>query len=220
MIPSCTPGDVRVSYTVQDPKQISVLGKVSSSSTSTLLQPNISVEPQKFRNGINIGFVHVGAKSVHEMILAEDSDSFWLAICFRILFLLIWCTTMSRLLGAYFGRSIANSQLSTHIACVVSLWCASVGAIWVHYWGIGFSLSSSEPSSVDTLFLILTSVALLWFVVTQYPPPRSNSLPGWNAVWCMTGRWVGTPPSWRVEKGYTSTASSSARYPTKSEKQI
>lgn len=227
LIPSCTTGDVRVHYTIQDPKQISVLGKVSSSSsTSTLLQPNISIEPQQFKNGINIGFVHAGAKSVQQMILAEDSDSFWFATIFRVLFLLVWCTTMSRLLGAYNGRSVAKSHLSTHVSCVISLWSATIGAIWVHYWGIGISMSSSsEPSSVDTLFLILTSVVLLWFVVTQHPPPRSNSLPGWNAVWCMIGRWVGTPPSWRVEKGYTTPASSSSssadyQYPSKQKKQL
>jgi len=194
IMPSCTSGDIRVWYQVQDPKTVSFLGQATS--FASFSQTNtVTVEPHRAQNGVSVGFVHVGAQSVEEMIVAEDSDSWWQAFIPRI-FLILWSISLSRLIGAVIGRNVSNAKRPTQVASAGAVWCGVVGISWVFIWGY----------SLDTVFMILLCLGLL-FVVKQFPPPLSESTAGLKAGWCMLARWAHLPPKWRIEDTYQKKAS-------------
>ena len=142
------------------------------------------------QSGVNIGFIHVGVQSAVEMVIAEESDSWWQALVFRIC-LILFSVPLSRMLGAMLGKNVSNAKLATQIACVGVVWCGIIGTSWMYIWGY----------SVDTIFMILGCLALS-SVVVQFPPPQSNSIPGLRAGWCILARWVNLPPEWRIEDLY------------------
>lgn len=190
IMPSCTAGDVRVWYQVQDPATVSFIGQVGDIQDMLLAAKTVTIEPHVMQSGVLIGFVHAGVHSTEEMVIAEDSDSLWQAFMFRMSLLLL-SVPLSRLLGAVLGKNISNAKLASQIACVGVVWCGIIGASWMFIWGY----------SVDTIFMILSCLALS-SVVVQFPPPQSNSVQGLRAGWCILARWMNVPPEWRAEDSY------------------
>jgi hypothetical protein len=162
LMPSCEAGDIRVSYTVNDPSTVSILGKPKAATASS----EIVVEPYETTNGMDLGLVHNGIASAAEMLLAEDKDSWWMANYMRIIFL-VYAIFASRYLGsALFRRDVSMAKIPTQIALSGFIWFISVGVSWYFVWG----------PIVDSWALIVGSGALLWYAV-QFPPPFPSVKP-------------------------------------------
>mmetsp|Transcript_17625 Transcript_17625/g.24289 ORF Transcript_17625/g.24289 Transcript_17625/m.24289 type:complete len:546 (-) Transcript_17625:100-1737(-) len=188
LMPSCTAGDVRFRYEVQDPAVVSVLGEVIAKKGKQLGVPILY--PRKMTNGVSVGLVHTGYVSSDGMISAADSDSFWFAMIPRVL-LLLWSIPLSRLVGAFVGKQVNLSSYPTQFASMCGVFFTVLGSVWAFYWGM----------TVDVTFAFFGGS--MGFVFMASPRvPKSPSSGGLNATWCMIGRWANVPPSWRVEDSY------------------
>ncbi|KAL7486297.1 hypothetical protein ACHAW6_011893 [Cyclotella cf. meneghiniana] len=192
LMPSCTAGDIRFSYQVQDPAIVSVLGEVrTQDSRSSVLE----MTPRSTMIGNtreSIGFVHAGSHSARDMIIAEDNASRNMAVIFRVL-LLIWSIPAARLLGVALGREVADSSVSTQVMATVGMFGSVLGGIWLVIWGV-------DVGSRDTILLFVVG-GYFGFLAWRSSTRRGRGR-WWNAVWCTIGRWASVPPEWRVEDSY------------------
>jgi len=194
LMPSCTAGDVRFRYRVQDPMTVSVMGRVSSPAFATDV---LRITPRRMAheggNENTLGLVHAGVHSPEDMLLAEDSDSRWRALFPRLL-MLPWAIAASRLVGASLHRDMSSSTIPVQVMAGLGLWAFFVGGAWVVVWGLALH-------GRDTLFLVFTGGTLSYMGYRS--AFRSVGLSGsLTAVWCMFGRWANVPPEWRVEDSY------------------
>lgn len=190
LMPSCTAGDVRFSYTVQDPSTISFLGEVADARSSTLEMTPRSLLINGNRE--SIGFVHAGHHSAENMIIAEDNASRNTALVFRAL-LLLWSIPAARLVGVGLGREIGDSSVSTQIMATVGMFSTLLSGTWLVLW-------SNDVGSRDTLILFV--MGGYFTILALRSSVRRGRSRWWNAVWCRIGRWANVPPEWRVEDSY------------------
>eukprot|EP00956_Cyclotella_meneghiniana_P004627 scaffold5710_cov47-Cyclotella_meneghiniana.AAC.1 len=148
LMPSCTAGDIRFVYTVQDPSSISFLGEATTMGKDGVLEmyPKTLVINGNHRQ--DIGFVHAGRHSAEHMIAAEDTASRNSALVFRAL-MLLWSIPASRLLGVGLGREIGESTLSTQIMGTLGLFATLLSGMWFVVWG------NDAVGSRDTLLLFV-----------------------------------------------------------------
>ena len=193
LMPSCTAGDVRFYYEVQDPNVVSVLGQMSSQSSAEALR----ITPRTM-NGIGdeksatIGLVHSGRHSSEDMLLAEDSDSKNRAHLIRAM-LVLWSIPASRLLGVAFGRELGDSSFLVQLEGVIGLFFALLGAIWITVW--------AETYGAKETTMLFFMGGTLGFLACK-SALRSASSRRWYAVYCRVLKWANTPPDWRVEDSY------------------
>jgi len=198
LMPSCTSGDVRFYYEVQDPTVVSVLGQLGRAYNPNELQ----ITPRTM-NGIGdersatIGLVHAGKHSSQAMLMAEDSDSKNRAHVIRAL-LFIWSIPASRLMGAAFGREIGDSSFTVQSEAVLGLFLTLLSAVWLVVWGESFG-------AVETTMIFFMGGALSFLAYKS--SVRRGPGRWYNAVWCRIGQWAGTPPDWRVEDSYVPSTS-------------
>lgn len=208
LIQSCTPGDIRVSYQVQDPKHISILAAVGNVEPSNVQLSLISVTNGISSSGTNgrVGFIHEGDKSVEEIIQTEQYDSFYQAAIVRGL-LLLWSIPISRLMGSFFGKNLSKSTFITQVSCTLSIWCSCLAFVWMFYWGLSETANELRNiSNSDKQIVIMFTASVLFGSITmKYAQSKLGvySLKSrLNAVWCILGQWSGAPPEWRVEESY------------------
>lgn len=191
LMPSCTAGDVRFSYRVQDPATVSFLGEVADARSSTLEMTPRSLIVNGSRE--NIGFVHAGHHSAENMIIAEDNASRNTALIFRAL-LLLWSIPAARLVGVGLGREIGESSMSTQISATVGMFATLLSGTWLVTWG------NDGVGSRDTL--ILFAMGGYFTVMALRSSVRRGRGRWWNGVWCRIALWANLSPEWRVEDSY------------------
>ena len=194
LMPSCTAGDVRFSYEVQDPSVVSVLGQLQSRGGNSLeIRPRIMDG-----STASLGLVHSGSHSAEQMLIAEDNDSRNAALIYRGL-LLAWSLPASRLMGVSLGREMSASSLAVQTMGVLGIFATLLGGVWVCIWGTSFE-SAGVGGGRDTVLLLVMGG---YFVYLAF---RSSVRRGigrrWHAVWCRILGWANTPPEWRVEDTY------------------
>ena len=185
LMPSCTAGDIRFSYSVQDPESVSFLGEVHGR----------EITPREVIVGNNresIGFVHAGHRSAEDMIVAEDSASRNTALMFRAL-LLLWSVPAGRLMGVALGREVGDSSTSTQFTATVGLFATLLSTTWILIWG-------TDVGSRDTVLLFVMG-SYFGFLAMRSSVRRGRGR-WWNGVWCRIGMWAYVPPEWRVEDSY------------------
>ena len=188
---SCTAGDIRFKYSVQDPREISVLGQLRKVGDSGEVQ----ITPRLLKGLGNekdssIGLVHSGRHSAEDMLLAEDSDSLLKAVVIRVI-LFVWAIAASRVVGAAFGREIGESSLAVQFEAAVGLFSTFVGGLWAYIWGM---------SSIETLGCITTGLYLAYL---SYNSAAKKGRGRWyTAVWSKIGQWANVAPEWRKEDSY------------------
>jgi hypothetical protein len=191
LMPSCTAGDIRFSYTVQDPSTVSFLGQVANYPlTSTLeITPRTTIINSSRES---IGFVHAGHHSAQNMIIAEDTASRNTALIFRAM-LFLWSIPAARLVGAGLGREVGESSASTQVTATVGLFATLLSGTWLVIW-------STDVGSRDTILLFFMGCYFGFLALRS--SVRRGRVRWWNAVWCRIGRWANVPPEWRVEDSY------------------
>eukprot|EP00804_Cyclotella_cryptica_P017655 CCRYP_017141-RB/>CCRYP_017141-RB protein AED:0.21 eAED:0.21 QI:0/-1/0/1/-1/0/1/0/309 len=192
LMPSCTAGDIRFSYQVQDPSTVSFLGEVRThpSRSSVLEMTPRSTMIHDRRE--SIGFVHAGSHSAQNMIIAEDNASRNRALIFRAV-LLLWSIPAARLLGVALGREVGDSSISTQVMATAGMFGSVLGGMWLVIWG-------TDVGSRDSILLFVMG-GYFGFMAWRLSVRRGRGR-WWNAVWCTIGRWASVPPEWRVEDSY------------------
>ncbi len=207
IMPSCTAGDLRFRYEVQDPDVISVLGQLDADYDRVRVDgTTIGIVPREMStSGRNdawvggdgasaIGLVHAGAKSARDMLVDEDDDSRYRANAVRLVLLLAWSMPASRLGGVAVGRELGMSSSSTQIAGAIGLYATLLGVMWLYIWG-----NAHGP--------IVSAFTLFVGLLACHRAYRTSYVVGgvgrrWHAVWCRIARWANAPPAWRVEDTY------------------
>lgn len=193
LMPSCTAGDVRFYYEVQDPTVVSVLGQLGSGSHGSELK----ITPRTLtgvgdEKAATIGLVHAGRHSSQDMLLAEDSDSKNKAHLVRAL-LFLWSIPTSRLLGVAFERELGESSFLVQTEGVLGLFFAMMGAIWLVIWGETYGAKETT-----LLFFIGGTLGCL----AAKSAVRKGTGRAWHSVYCRILKWANAPPDWRVEDSY------------------
>jgi len=202
LMPSCTAGDVRFYYEVQDPTTVSVLGQLSSQTAANELK----ITPRTL-NGIGdttsstIGLVHAGRHSPQDMLLAEDSDSKNKANFVRVL-LFLWSIPASRMCGLAFGRELGESSFTIQTEGVIGLFLTLLSTMWLIVWGETFGAK-------ETAILFFCGGTFGYLALKS--AVRSGGGLAVRRVYCRILKWANAPPEWRVEDSYVSTESSSGR---------
>ncbi|KAL7552194.1 hypothetical protein ACHAWF_015411 [Thalassiosira exigua] len=193
LMPSCTAGDVRFRYEVQDPAIVSVLGQLRKDRASN----ELLVTPRTMRGvgddkAATIGLVHSGSHSAPDMLAAEDSDSRNRAHLFRAL-LLIWSIPASRLAGVALERELGESSVAVKTEGALGLCFLVLGATWLLIWG-----EAHGAAETTAIFFAGGTLGYLAYKSAR----RKGSGRRWRAVWCRVAKWANAPPEWRVEDSY------------------
>ena len=165
LMPSCTAGDIRIRYTVQDPSDISILGEAASttntrSSSQSKEATQLKIQPIQTSNGHHVGLVHKGLHTAEEMIIAADRDAYIRTLISRLV-LVLWAIAISRYLGSnILIVDISEAKIPTQITLALSLWSGLIGPIWISTWGV----------HIDGIMLCIASVTFAIFSY-QFPPP-------------------------------------------------
>lgn len=196
LMPSCTAGDVRFRYEVQDPAVVSVLGQINGNTANGVSSvPRITPRTMEGisnagEEAARIGLVHAGGRSSSQMLIDEDSDSRNRANIFRgVLF--VWSVPFSRLAGVALRREFGESSAIVQIVGTVGLFLTVLGAMWLMIW------RNSSYGTIETTIVFLVGGVLYTFAYQS--AYRLGGGRRWRAVWCRVLRWANTPPEWRVE---------------------
>ena len=133
-MPSCSAGDVRFRYEVQDPADVSVLGRVGEVVGRGEAKAAVSIAlilPKAMPNGIGLGLVHSGLKSASQIIGDEDSKSRRRAVPSRFL-LILRAIVFSHLLVAPAGRDIGGDRTTTapsRIMATLEIWIGTLVSV-------------------------------------------------------------------------------------------
>ncbi|KAL9185792.1 hypothetical protein ACHAXT_003569 [Thalassiosira profunda] len=192
LMPSCTAGDVRFYYDVQDPTVVSVLGQLGSGQANALRIAPRTMNGIGDERAATIGLVHAGAHSAQAMLVAEDSDSKNRAHAVRAL-LFLWSIPASRLAGVAFDRELGESSFLVQMEGVLGLFFALLGATWLLVWG-----ESYGATETTLLFFLGGTLGYLSYKSAA----RKGAGRRWHAVWCRIAKWANAPPEWRVEDSY------------------
>ena len=196
LMPSCTAGDVRFRYEVQDPAVVSVLGQINGNTANGVSSvPRITPRTMEGisnagEEAARIGLVHAGGRSSSQMLIDEDSDSRNRANIFRGL-LFVWSIPFSRLAGVALRREFGESSAIVQIEGTVGLFLIVLGAMWLTIW------RNSSYGTIETTIVFLVGGVLYTFAYQS--AYRMGGGRRWRAVWCRVLRWANTPPEWRVE---------------------
>jgi hypothetical protein len=122
VMPNCKAGDIRISYTIQDPNIISFLGYIEEIRKESSF---VSVKPFETKSGNHMGFVYAGVVSPQKMISQEEWCSFVKAFLFRSLFL-VWPLA----LGYHSGVNFANMSLFGKFSYTIRIWTIIMALTW------------------------------------------------------------------------------------------
>jgi len=199
LMPSCTAGDVRFRYEVQDPGVVSVLGQVGwgrvEGGAPTRIIPRVAADGiANGGSGGAIGLVHTGRKSARTMLLDEDADSRNRAHVARAL-LLLWSVPASRLGGVACGVELGMSPTIAQVEGALGLFLVLLGAMWLAIWG-------GTYGAVETTVSFLAGAVACCLAYRSSYRVSGGGGRRWRAVWCRIARWANAPPEWRVEDTY------------------
>ncbi len=180
IMPSCTAGDIRIHYSVQDPDTVSILGQLHEDRTihGSSDMKHLTIQPFQATNGKRVALVHEGSIDALSMISKEEWNSFLHASMFRIL-LIFWALAMSRLLGSIFGMVITRAKKRTQVAFAFCIWSFLMGIVWSYVWG----------PSTHAVVLIVSSLLFGIFILYN-PPPHLKKAPGLKAGWYKFSHWA------------------------------
>lgn len=194
LMPSCTAGDVRFRYEVQDPAVVSVLGRAGRLRTDEGGSAMTIISPAVVADG-SLGLVHAGRRSARDMLVDEDADSRFRANVVRGLALL-WSIPASRLGGVACGRELGESSAISQVEGALGLFLVLVGLAWLSIWGVG---TRSDGAVETTAVFVAGAIACCLSCRSAY---RRGGGRRWRAVWCRVAKWANAPPEWRVEDTY------------------
>eukprot|EP00401_Gymnodinium_catenatum_P051529 CAMPEP_0117550206 /NCGR_PEP_ID=MMETSP0784-20121206/48561_1 /TAXON_ID=39447 /ORGANISM="" /LENGTH=391 /DNA_ID=CAMNT_0005347217 /DNA_START=58 /DNA_END=1234 /DNA_ORIENTATION=+ len=150
LMPTCTAGDVRVSYSVQDPEEISVVGEarlVHAERTGFNIFRRRKIGPPRHRislyvtpKGHQIGMVHAGFSSLKDMMDAEIHRQ------------RLWCL-LARI-ALVFPAGLSSALLGRGWSAAFGLWCLGIAGLLTLVWGP----DSTAVSALSFQFASLPSI--------------------------------------------------------------
>jgi len=189
LVPSCAAGDIKISYSVQDPQTVSVLGVALEKATD---ERTMTV---RLGDGGNVtALVHAGAHEAPAMVRAELADASF-GIGFTRLVLFVWAVPLACLVGALVGRDVWRGGAVAVLAAATAVWALVELVLWR---AVGAaSMRDDGPAFLATALGGAAAAA-----VARRTAPPSGSAPGVRSVWCALARAAGLPPAFWVEASY------------------
>jgi len=196
LMPSCTAGDIRVRYYVQDPEVISAVGMITDIDTTDIgmktaeMFTTTTVQGIKeaylgnvpISSGKEVGIVHAGSKDPKSLLRDEAENGYLLRFIARAL-LVPWALLLSKFIGAILGRELRpgrGASMRCALFATMCTWSAAMLIIRMWHWHLFFrqSKAAHEPLSleyraVNEAFVLLLSFAFAFRHVALYAP-RSN----------------------------------------------
>jgi hypothetical protein len=167
LLPSCTAGDLRVSYAAITPFQLSVIGTVDRHGV-------VDRRRTTQRDRHPFGFVHEGAHSSAEMLDAELLDRHW-AVSAARLAMVGWAGLAAYLMAQLLG--FRWPSVFTFAAAALSGAGSATGMVWA--WGTQEGSAVSDVLSSDVRRLatasaalcVLSVLTLAWVLATVWKLP-------------------------------------------------
>lgn len=189
---SCTAGDIRVHFKIQDPGVVSVIGRLVESEGGLLSLDTFSTLSEQ-----NAGCLQGGAWSAQELLDNRVSEFKWRRMA-AIASLLPFSYFVARLLGAWRGLELRAGHGAPHptsklvvLFHVLAVWMLALFAIWISVWNFEVGPKHEAP------ILVLMAAALLQYASQK--TAKASTASGPRAAWCMLARAAGLPSTWRVE---------------------
>jgi len=130
LMPSCTAGDIRVRFRVQDPHEVSVVGKVKHDTKNKACRIGLYRTPK----GHDVGMLHAGYQSFQDMMSEEINQH------------RLWCMAMravTLLLASALGWAAGERWRVDWRMTSLGVWGFCVGGVWLGLWGAErFSLAA------------------------------------------------------------------------------
>lgn len=190
LVPSCTAGDIRVSYTAVRPSELSGLGRLNIPAEAEVdATLGLFTTPR----GAKVGVLREGLASAAELMEAEAWDAKKTLYLARGL-LLLWALIPARLFAVYVGQqqqdffTVLNTVAAVAIAGMINF-VARLGV--VHFSG---GDSGAAENLVSGLGVGLTAVMLagVYWTLTR----RGGAGGGLGAVWRTVLKWCQFPLDW------------------------
>ena len=218
-------GDIRVSYSVKDPKRVSGVGGIQTGSRGSLFgERPITLTSHVTKNtNRSVGLLHEGFLSTDEMIAVEAWASKQFTLFARAIFFL-WSLYIAHLVSVFWA--VPHQLWSTrHILRALAITGISISLCWIYaVRSYGAEQGLATYDQLSTILIAVSTVALTWdvlqlskfFTAANVGPMKphephdhySQQHNGWsgrggfNAVWCHIMRMCDAPPDWRQEITY------------------
>lgn len=175
IIPSCTAGDIRISYHAKIPNVITVIGEKTAQYENVAYLSKLFI----FKDDPIVSTVYENHVSVTQIINSEINISQQSTILGWFL-LIIWSFTITRLcLMALKGIDLAESYICW-ITCSISACLLMHCTIWFN------NYTSKMVEFIIILFGFLT------YIIIKSMPVQ-DVLPGFHSLQCMLYQWVDIP---------------------------
>eukprot|EP00281_Chroomonas_sp_CCMP1168_P025619 CAMPEP_0206229804 /NCGR_PEP_ID=MMETSP0047_2-20121206/9895_1 /ASSEMBLY_ACC=CAM_ASM_000192 /TAXON_ID=195065 /ORGANISM="Chroomonas mesostigmatica_cf, Strain CCMP1168" /LENGTH=571 /DNA_ID=CAMNT_0053653133 /DNA_START=33 /DNA_END=1748 /DNA_ORIENTATION=- len=183
LVPACTAGDIRVSYRVHDPSEVSVIGAAVEGDGRHRM--GIYTTSKNYQ----LGIVHEGIKEPFEMFEREAWEAKKICFLWRAA-MLLWALGPAHLVAAFFGRRLPTYTLK--LAAAVSTAGAGIVLIWVFIWREDFG-----GQLQDAMMIVLLGVAIgLGYMSVKQSQPDPNGESGFGGAWVWLCTLCGAPRSW------------------------
>mmetsp|Transcript_75142 Transcript_75142/g.202995 ORF Transcript_75142/g.202995 Transcript_75142/m.202995 type:complete len:151 (+) Transcript_75142:72-524(+) len=120
-MPSCTTGDLRVWYSVQDPSEVSVVGKILA-----IPEEHRRIDLYQTAKGHDVGILQAGFKSPEQMMNDEVRRQQWQCLFTRILL-----GVPAVCLGFYTGDKFKVDYRPV----IAGTWGLAIAVMWLIMWG-------------------------------------------------------------------------------------
>lgn len=141
LMPSCTAGDIRVWYGVQDPQEVSVVGR-----TTATRDGSRRIDTYQTAKGHEVGMLHAGYKTSESMMSDEIRRQQWWCLLTRLFLAALVTFFCVRL------REVLKCELWPLAA---SAWGAVMAVMWLLIWGMNRSSLVLLPISVAGLVYVM-----------------------------------------------------------------
>jgi len=180
MLPSCTAGDIRVSYSAYDPSEASVVGRATPHPRA---EGGLALGLFETSRGYKLGVLHEGFKEPYEMFDKEAAEGKKKVAGARAL--LFPCSLLFvKALAVFLGRGFADWK--ERALAAVGVEGAFVATVWVLVWRFEMSTVAQDVSMV-CLGLASAMLACIAYSRTQESEFGDG---GWGDVWNWITEWV------------------------------
>mmetsp|Transcript_71577 Transcript_71577/g.116032 ORF Transcript_71577/g.116032 Transcript_71577/m.116032 type:complete len:478 (+) Transcript_71577:196-1629(+) len=192
LMPSCTAGDIRVSYRTKDPDRLSAIGRLVDGRERARL--TLFTTSRNYQ----LGLAHEGIHEFGDMFETEAVDAKWSCLLLRAL-MIIWAIVPSHLVAAFFAKELTTtSEVCTSCIGIVG---TILPVAWATIWKQDFLGSSQDIAMV---LLLLAAVPI--YVRTLYYAHLSATPGGFTGMWRWVAAAICLDPAWYGSAAISSTS--------------
>jgi len=184
LLPSCTAGDIRVSFQISDPETVSAVGGSVETGSSDLALGYYTTS-----RGYDVAILHEDSKSPYDLFDYEARQAKYQCLFARAI-LILWGCLVSHLLTALGGRTIEGWMHKW--ASGIAVGGTFIALQWMAIWRMEFG---TDLHDLSVILLLGFAVAVGVHVARSSKPADKYGLWG---LWSWFAATAGMPPTWRA----------------------